>query len=209
MIFYDCSTAPNPRRARMFIAEKGLEIETHEVSIAKNEQLDDAFLAVNPRATIPVLVTDEGAVLTENLGIAAYLEARCPEPPLLGRKPDEKGQVLMWNAIVEQQGGMPIAEVLRNTHPAFKDRAIPGPINHPQISALAERGRTRLSDFFTLLEARLQASRFVAGDMFSLADISTFVFVDFARVIKTRIPEGNSATLEWFESVQSRPSASL
>lgn len=209
MIFYDCSTAPNPRRARMFIAEKGLEIETHEVSVAKNEQLDEAFLAVNPRATIPVLVTDEGAVLTENLGIAAYLEARFPEPPLLGRKPDEKGQVLMWNAIVEQQGGMPIAEVLRNTHPAFKDRAIPGPTNHPQISALAERGRTRLSDFFTLLEARLQASRFIAGDMFSLADISTFVFLDFARVIKTRIPEGNSATLAWFQSVQSRPSASL
>ncbi len=209
MIFYDCSTAPNPRRARMFIAEKGLKIETREVSIAKNEQLDDAFLAVNPRATIPVLVTDEGAVLTENLGIAAYLEARFPEPPLLGREPDEKGQVLMWNAIVEQQGGMPIAEVLRNAHPAFKDRAIPGPTNHPQISELAERGRTRLTDFFTLLEARLQASRFVAGDMFSLADISTFVFVDFARVIKTRVPEGNSATLAWFQSIQSRPSASL
>lgn len=209
MIFYDCSTAPNPRRARMFIAEKGLEIETQEVSIAKNEQLDDAFLAVNPRATLPVLATDEGAVLTENLGIAAYLEARFPEPPLMGRTPDEKGQVLMWNAIVEQQGGMPIAEKLRNTHPAFKDRAIPGPVNHPQIAQLAERGAARIAEFFDLLEGRLQDSRFVAGEMFSLADISTFVFVDFARVIKTRIPASNSATLAWFESVQSRPSTSL
>ncbi len=83
MLFYDCATAPNPRRARMFIAEKGLEIETRDVSIAKGEQLDATFLVVNPRATIPVLVTDQGAALTENLGIAAYLEAQFPEPPLM------------------------------------------------------------------------------------------------------------------------------
>ena len=115
MIFYDCSTAPNPRRARMFLAEKGLSPETHDISIAKGEQLDAAFLAVNPRATIPVLVTDTGTVLTENLGIAAYLEAAHPEPPLMGRNADEKGLVLMWNSIVEQQGGAPVAEALRNT----------------------------------------------------------------------------------------------
>jgi len=117
MLFYDCSTAPNPRRARMFIAEKGLEIESRDISIAKSEQLAPEFLAINPRATIPVLVTDSGAVLTENLGIAAYLEAAHPEPPLMGQTPDEKGAVMMWNAIVEQQGGLPIAEVLRNTNP--------------------------------------------------------------------------------------------
>ena len=209
MIFYDCSTAPNPRRARMFIAEKGIDIETREVSIAKGEQLEDAFLAVNPRATLPVLVTDEGAVLTENLGIAAYLEARFPEPPLMGRAPDEKGQVLMWHALVEQQGGAPIADALRNAHPAFKDRAIPGPVDYAQIPQLAERGAARVGAFFDLLEDRLAESPFVAGDTFSLADISTFVFVDFARVIKMRIPEGNTATQKWFQTVQSRPSASL
>ena len=137
MLFYDCSTAPSPRRARMFIAEKGLTIETHDISIASGEQLSDTFRAVNPRATIPVLVTDDGATLTENLGIAAYLEARFPEPPMMGRTPDEKGEVLMWNAIVEQQGGAPIAETLRNTHPSFKDRAVTGPANHAQIPTLA------------------------------------------------------------------------
>ncbi|MTI02561.1 glutathione S-transferase family protein [Roseibium sp. RKSG952] len=209
MLFYDCSTAPNPRRARMFIAEKGLEIETREISIAKGEQLSEAFRAVNPRATIPALVTDEGGVLTENLGIAAYLEARFPEPPLMGRTPDEKGMVLMWNSIVEQQGGAPVADALRNTHPAFKDRAIPGTVNYEQIPALAQRGIARVGAFFDLLEERFQDSRFVAGEAFSLADISTFVFVDFARVIKMRIPEGNTATLGWFEKVQARPSASL
>jgi len=87
MIFYDCSTAPNPRRARMFIAEKGLTIETRDISIARGEQLSPAFLAINPRATVPVLVTDEGDTLTENLGIAAYLEARFPNPPLLDQQP--------------------------------------------------------------------------------------------------------------------------
>lgn len=209
MIFYDCSTAPNPRRARMFIAEKGLTIETREISIARGEQLSDAFLAINPRATVPVLVTDEGDTLTENLGIAAYLEARFPTPPLLGTTPSEKGAVAMWNATVEFHGGMPIAETLRNGNPHMKDRAITGATNYAQIPELAERGRARVATFFTMLEHRLTESRYIAGDFFSLADISTFVFVDFARVIKERIPAGNTATQAWFESVKARPSASL
>lgn len=209
MLFYDCATAPNPRRVRMFIAEKGLDIETRQISIAKGEQLSGAFKAVNPNATIPVLVTDQGTVLTENLGIAAYLEARCPEPPLMGRTADEKGLVLMWNSLVEQQGGMPIAETLRNTHPAFADRAIPGPVNHAQIPELAQRGAVRVGLFFELLETRLSESAYIAGPDFTLADISAFVFVDFARVIKARIPQENSATLAWFEGIGSRPSAQL
>lgn len=209
MIFYDCSTAPSPRRARMFIAEKGLDIETRHISIADGEQLNDAFRVINPGATLPVLVTDEGTVLNENLGIAGYLEARFPEPPLMGRTADEKGLVLMWNAIVEQHGGAPIAEALRNSHPAFKDRAIPGPASYVQIPDLAQRGRDRAVAFFDRLEARLQDSPFVAGDAFTLADISTFVFVDFARVIKMPIPEGHLATQTWFDNIKSRPSASL
>lgn len=209
MIFYDCSTAPNPRRARMFLAEKGLSPESHDISIAKGEQLGAAFRAVNPRATIPVLVTDAGTVLTENLGIAAYLEAHQPEPALMGRTADEKGLVLMWNAIVEQQGGLPIAEALRNTHPAFHDRAIPGPDNYAQLPELAERGVARTQRFFELLEERLSQSPYLAGVDFTLADISAFVFVEFARVVKLRIPEGNSATLAWHAAIKARPSAQL
>ncbi|WP_425044589.1 glutathione S-transferase family protein [Primorskyibacter sp. S87] len=209
MIFYDCSTAPNPRRARLFIAEKGLDIDTREISIAKGEQLRPDFLAVNPRATLPVLVTDEGDVLTENLGIAAYLEAKYPEPPLMGRTPSEKGAVLMWNSIVEQQGGLPIAEALRNSNPHMKDRAIPGPVDFVQIPELAERGMARVGLFWDLLEKRLAETPYVAASTFSLADITTFVFVEFARVIRARIPEENDATLAWYERVKARPSASL
>ncbi|MCU9837752.1 glutathione S-transferase [Ruegeria sp. WL0004] len=207
MLFYDCSTAPNPRRARMFIGEKGLTIETRDISIAKGEQLLPAFKAVNPRATIPVLVTDEGTILTENLGIAAYLEAQFPEPPLMGRTADEKGLVMMWNAIAEQQGGMPVAEALRNSHPAFADRAIPGPSNYAQIPELAQRGLDRIGRFFDLLEERLSDSPYIACDHFTLADISTFVFVDFARVVKMRVPEGHAATQAWYEAIKARPSA--
>lgn len=209
MIFYDCATAPSPRRARMFIAEKGLEIETREVSLAKSEQLSEAFLAVNPRATVPVLVTDEGTTLTENTAIATYLEARFPEPPLMGTTPDERGEIAMWNAIAEGQCGMAVAETLRNSHPAMKGRALPGPLNLEQIPELAARGQQRLAAFFEMLEARLQDSTFVGDRTFSLADITTYVFVDFARVVKTRIPEANSATRAWYDSMAARPSAQL
>ena len=209
MLFYDCSTAPSPRRARMFLAEKGIGVETIEVSIAKGEQLAPDFLAVNPRATLPVLVTDAGTALTENIAIAAYLEEMFPDPPLMGRGAEEKAAVAMWNAIAEQQGGAPIAEALRNANPAMKGRAIPGTRNFDQIPELARRGQERVALFFELLEARLQENPFLATDHLTLADITTFVFVDFARVIRTTIPEGNTATRVWFDNIKSRPSAAL
>jgi len=193
----------------MFIAEKGLNIESQDISIAKGEQLSEAFKIVNPQATVPVLVTDDGTVLTENLGIAAYLEALHPDPALMGRTPEEKGLVLMWNAIVEQQGGVPVAEALRNTHPAFENRAIPGPVGYAQVPELAARGLDRTDRFFELLEQRLQDSPYVATADFSLADITAFVFVEFARVIKKRIPEENAASQAWFTAIKARPSALL
>ena len=132
-----------------------------------------------------------------------------PEPPLMGQTPDEKAQVAMWNAIAEGQGGMPVAEVLRNSHPAMKGRALPGRLNLDQIPELAARGQKRVDAFFTLLEERLSESPWLAGERFSLADITAYVFVDFARVIKARIPEGNSATKAWHDSIRDRPSAAL
>lgn len=209
MKFYDCTTAPSPRRARMFIAEKGLEIETVEISIAEGAHFSEAFRAVNPRATVPVLVTDTGQVLTENLGIAAYLEAAHPAPPLLGRTPDEKGAVLMWNSLIEQQGGQPIADALRNSHPAMKGRAVTGPVGYDQIPALAERGMARIGPFFDMLETRLAQSEWIAGEAFSMADITGFVFVEFARVVRMRVSEDHPATLAWLDKMRARPSASL
>ncbi|NIZ14801.1 glutathione S-transferase [Phaeobacter sp. HF9A] len=209
MIFYDCSTAPNPRRARMVLAEKGIEVETRDISIAEGAQLSEVYRAVNPQAMVPAVALEDGTLLTENLGIAAYLEALQPEPPLLGRNALEKGQVMMWTAIAEQQGGVPIAEALRNSHPAFENRAIPGPQNYAQIPALAERGQARAVQFFALLEEQLQELPYLAGEMFSFADITAYVFVEFAKVIRMRVPEGNSATRDWQARIAARPSASV
>lgn len=208
MIFYDCSTAPSPRRARMFMVEKGIEVETREISIGKGEQLAPDFLAVNPRATVPVLVTDNGTTLTENLAIAVYLEEMFPEKPLLGTGAEERALVMMWNAICESQGGLPIAEALRNSNPHMKGRATTGTVNFEQIPELAERGRRRTAMFFDLLEERLSQSAYLACDQFTMADITGFVFCDFARVIRMTIPASCPATQKWFAGIKSRPSAS-
>lgn len=209
MIFYDCSTAPSPRRARMFIAEKGLSPETREVSLAKGEQLAPEFLAVNPGATVPTLVTDTGLALTENIAIAAYLEAAHPEPPLMGQTPEDKAEILMWNARIEQQLGMAIAEALRNGNPHMKGRALPGPDDFEQIPALAERGLARTTLFFDRLDTHLADRDFIATDHFTLADITGFVFVDFARVVKIRVDDTRPNLKRWYDTIATRPSAAL
>lgn len=209
MIFYDCATAPSPRRARMFLAEKGLTPETREISLAKGEQLSPDFLAINPGATVPVLVTDTGLALTENIAIAAYLEACHPEPPLMGQSPEEKADILMWTARTEAQLGMAVAEALRNGNPHMKDRALPGPDNFEQIPALAERGLARIVLFFDRLDAHLDGRDYVATDRFTLADITAYVFVDFARVVKIRVDETRRNLKRWYDAMATRPSAAL
>ncbi len=209
MIFYDCSTAPSPRRARMFIAEKGIRIETHNIDMRKNEQQSPEFLAVNPSATLPALITAGGIVLSENIAIATYLEEVCSAVPLMGVGPEEKAVVMMWNAICEFQGGMAIAEALRNAHPAMKGRALPGPHDYAQIPELAARGMQRIDAFFDTLEMRLSQTAWLGGAQFTFADITGFVFCDFARVVKKRPTEAHPKTKEWFSRMQGRPSAAL
>ncbi|WP_127115705.1 glutathione S-transferase family protein [Shimia sediminis] len=207
MIFYDCSTAPSPRRARMFLAEKGIEVDLREVSILEGEQLKPEFLSVNPDATVPVLVTDDGEILTENLGIAAYLEALKPEPALIGTTPIESGEIMSWNAKAEQQCGMAMAEALRNGNPFMKNRAIPGPNNFDQIPELAERGLRRLGLFFDKLDKHLEGRDFVATNQFTMADITCFVFVDCCRVVKVRVTDGHPNLKRWYNSIGARDSA--
>ena len=183
---YDCSTAPSPRRARMFLAEKGLEWETVEVDLRSGEQLGETFRAVNPAGTVPVLETEDGMHITENIGIAAYVEALHPDPPLMGTTPLEKAQVLAMNSKIEMGGLMAIAEALRNSSPAMKDRALPGPVPIPQIPALAERGVMRLGYFFDGMERRMEGRDFAATDRYTLADITLTVVYDFAKWVKAQ-----------------------
>lgn len=206
---YDCSTAPSPRRARILLAEKGVAHETVQVDLRNREQLGDAFRAINPRCTVPVLRTDDGALLTDNAGIAAYAEARWPEPPLLGTTPVEKAEVASWNARIEAEGFMAVAEALRNSAPAMADRALTGPVNFAQIPALAERGVLRAQQFIDMLDAHLAGRDFIVGDRLSLADISAAVVVDFARVVKVKPGEQHAHLLRWRAALAQRPAFSL
>ncbi len=207
MRFYDCKTAPSPRRVRMFIAEKGVDVETVEVDLAAGEQFSEGFRKLNPDCVVPVLELDDGSSLTEVMGICRYLEAIAPEPPLFGDSPQEQGLVQSWISKIEQQGLAAMADAFRNATPGLKSRALPGPDSYEQIPELAVRGRQRVQKFLLRLDSRLGESEYLAGDAFTAADITALVFVDFARRGRIR-PDAETPALDrWYESVSSRPSA--
>ena len=206
---YDCSTAPSPRRARILLAEKGVAHETVEIDLRRGEQLGDAFRAVNPQCTVPVLRSDDGLLLTDNAAITAWLEARFPEPPVLGVTPAEKAEIASWTWRVEFEGLLAIAEAMRNSAPAMAERALAGPVNYAQIPELAQRGQARARQFFATLNERLAGRDFLATDRFSVADITAVVAVDFARVIKLRVDEQVPELQRWRAGMARRPSMTL
>jgi glutathione S-transferase len=205
---YDCATAPSPRRARILLAEKGVVHETVEVDLRHGEQLGDAYRKVNPQCTVPALRIDD-LLLTDNAAITAYLEARFPQPPLLGGTPQERAEIASWNWRVEFDGLLAIAEALRNSAPAMAHRALPGPLDYAQIPELAERGRARAQQFLVTLNDRLAGRDFIAADRFSIADITAVVAVDFARVVKLRPGEQHPHLQRWRAALAQRPSMSL
>jgi glutathione S-transferase len=206
---YDCATAPSPRRARILLAEKGVAHETIQVDLRNGEQLGEAFRAINPQCTVPVLRTDDGLTLTDNAAITAYLEARYPQPPLLGTTPAEKAEIASWNWRVEFEGLVAIAEAMRNRAPAMANRALPGPVNYAQIPELAERGLARVQQFFVTLNTRLAGRDFIASERFSIADITAVVGVDFARVVKVKPGDEHPHLLRWRAAMAQRPAMAL
>jgi len=208
-ILYDCATAPSPRRARILLAEKGIAHETVQVDLVRGEQMGAAYRAINPQCTVPALRTAEDGLLTDNAAIAAWAEARHPEPPLMGRTPAEKAEVASWHWRVEFEGLLAIAETLRNGSPAMADRALPGPVNYAQIPELAQRGLARVQHFFETLNDRLAGRAFIATDRFSLADITAVVAVDFARIVRVKPGEQHPELMRWRAAMAQRPSMSL
>lgn len=206
IILYDCATAPSPRRARILLAEKGIAHETVQVDLVRGEQLGAAYREINPQCTVPALRTEEDGLLTDNAAIAAWLEARYPEPQLLGRTPAEKAEIASWNWRVEFEGLLAIAETLRNGSPAMADRALPGPVNYAQIPELAQRGLARVQHFFETLNERLAGREFIATDRFSIADITAVVAVDFARVVRVKPGEQHPELMRWRAAMAQRPS---
>lgn len=207
MKFHDCATAPSPRRVRIFLAEKGIEIPRVEVDLRAGEQLSAAFQAKNPRCTVPVLELDDGSFLGETVAICDYLESVYPQPVLMGRTPKERALVLQWNHWIEDLGFLSVADVFRNTSPGFRERAVTGPENFPQIEALGERGTRRIAVFYRMLERQLRSNAFVVGDVFSMADITALVVTDFASRVKLAPPEDCGALGRWHACVSARPAA--
>lgn len=206
---YDCATAPSPRRTRILLAEKAVPHETVQVDLRSGEQLGEAYRAINPLCTVPALRVDDGLVLTDNAAITAWLEARFPQPPLLGVTPAEKAEIASWNWRVEFEGLMAVAEALRNGSPAMKQRALPGPNNYEQIPQLAERGVQRLQHFLRTLDDRLSQREYLASPRFSVADITAVVAVDFARVVKVKPGDEHPHLLRWRAAMAQRRSMSL
>lgn len=206
---FDYRMAPSPRRARIFLAEKGIAHETVQIDMREGEQLSIAYRAVNPDCTVPALRLDDGYILTDNAAIAAWAEASYPDPPLLGSTALEKAEIASWNAKIEQAGLMAVAEALRNSNPAMKDRALPGPHDYPQIPELAQRGLARLHHFMDMFNTHMDGRIFVASDAFSLADITAAVTIDFAKVVGIKLGPDHPHITAWRQRMNKRPSMSL
>jgi glutathione S-transferase len=207
MKLYDFHGAPSPKRVRVFLAEKGIEIPTEEVNLREGAQNTPEFRAVNPSCTVPVLELDDGTRICEAIAICRYFEATTPEPPLMGIDARDAAVVAMWEHRCEQDGYMAVADALRNSAPRMKGRALPGPVGYEQIPALAERSKVRVGHFFEMLDRRLAMDAFVAGPRYSVADITALVAVEFAGRVDLAIPESCRHAQRWHREVSARPSA--
>src|SRR6202142_655999 len=201
MKLYDSRQAPNPRRTRIFLVEKGITLPTEQVDIMAMQHKTPEYAAINPLQRMPALVLDDGTIITESIAICRYFEVLQPEPPLFGVGAKEIGLVEMWNRRAEINFFSNVAAVFRHLHPAMKDLEV------PQIPAFAEANRPRVTWFLELLDRELAKREFLAGDRFSVADITAQVAVDFMKPAKLTIPEGASNVKRWHAAVSARPSA--
>lgn len=206
MKLYDYAAAPNPRRVHIFLAEKGIEIPIEKIDLRERQNVGAEYLGINPFGTVPMLELDDGTHITESIAICRYFEALQPEPPLMGTTPEEQALIEMWQRRVELNGLVPAGEAFRNAEPGFKDRALAGPGKTPQIAELAERGRNRVTKFFEYLDKTLAESDYIAGDRFSIADITGFVLIGFAGWSKLAPEESQTNLKAWYERMNERPS---
>ena len=207
MKFYDCTTAPSPRRVRIFLAEKGIHVDTQQIDLRTGEQLSDSFRAINPDCTVPVLTLDDGTVLSEVFAICQYFEETHPEPNMMGRDAKERALVTMWNSKIEQQGLAAIAEVFRNKSKGFKSRALTGPRDFEQLPQLVERGLMRIEQFCDRMNSQLNTNKYVAGDVFTLADTTAFVTMEFTGWLKLDVGKNRPHLSRWFDEIKKRPAS--
>ncbi len=208
MKLFDMHKAPNPRRVRIFLAEKGISLPMEQVDIQAGDNLKPHYLAINPRGVLPTLLLDDGSILDESMAICRYFEMVQPEPNLFGRDPLEAAQVEQWQRRMEFDGMYNIAAAFRNGQPAYAGRAQPGAgPETAQIPALAARGAMLAAAWLDGLEARLEGRDYLAATRFTVADITAFVCIDFARWIGLRAGEAHPNILAYHARIKARPSS--
>lgn len=201
MKLYDSGRAPNPRRTRIFLAEKGISVPSEQVDMMAKQHKTPEYAAINPLQRMPALVLDDGTVITESIAICRYFEALQPEPPLFGVGAEDIALVEMWNRRCELNLMFSVAQVFRHLHPAMKELEV------PQVPEWGEANRPRVAEFLEILDKQLAAHPFVAGERYSVADISAMVAIDFMKPSKLAVPENLSHVRRWHAEVSARPSA--
>ena len=201
MKIYDGGKAPNPRRVRVFLAEKGIEVPLVPVDMGALGHKAPEIAALNPLMRLPVLVFDDGAVLTESVAICRYFEELQPEPPLFGEGALGRAQVEMWQRRMELNLMMPVAQAFRHIHPAMKEWEI------PQIPEWGEVNKPKALEFLEIIDKELASRPFIAGDGFSIADITGMIAIDFMKPARIAVPDGCGNVLRWHADLKARPSA--
>ncbi len=204
MKIIETKRAPNPRRVRIYLAEKGLEVDFEEVDLMSGALKRSDFVALNPMGGVPVLVLDDGACISETIAICRYFEALHREPPLFGSGALEQARVEMWQRRIELRLFFHIAQAFRHLHPAMAQLEV------PQISAWGDANKPKTLAALKLLDEQLAQHEFIAGDMYSVADITALVAIDFMPMARIERPSG-AQTLphleRWLADVTARPSA--
>jgi glutathione S-transferase len=180
MKLYDTRAAPNPRRVRIFLAEKGFTVPTVEVDLGKMDHKAPDYVAVNPLQRTPALALNDGTVITESIAICRYFEELHPEPPLFGTGPLERGLVEMWQRRLEFGLLGPIAAAFRHLHPAMAQMEV------PQVPAWGESNKPKVLEFIAFLDRHLADREFVSGQRFTVADITGLVAIDFMKPARRR-----------------------
>jgi glutathione S-transferase len=201
MKLYDSKLAPNPRRARIFLAEKGISLPTEQIDIAAQQHKTPEYAAINPLQRMPALMLDDGTIITESIAICRYFEMLYPEPPMFGVGPKDSALVEMWNRRAEINFFANVAAVFRHTHPAMKELEV------PQVPAWADANRPRVAWFLEMLDGELANREFIAGDRYTVADITMQVATDFMKPARLAMPQGVANVRRWHAAVSARPSA--
>jgi glutathione S-transferase len=201
MKLYDSKAAPNPRRVRIYLAEKGIAVPTEQVDIMAKQHYSADYAQVNPLQRMPALVLDDGTVITETIAICRYFEAFNPEPPMFGVGAKDQAIVEMWQRRCELSLFFPIAHVFRHTHPAMKELEV------PQVPEWAEANRPRVLEFLRVLDAQLVKNKFVAGERYTVADITALCAIDFMKPARVAVPDEMTNVKRWHAEVAARPSA--